>query len=208
VASKSAEITGPSLFVLVEGKDDEFVIRRILEPVLGSVEVRSVGGVPEFSKEARVLVKSAIFRSTARRIVLVRDADRDARSARKSADGVMEGLRKNDKQFRSWCATPGRTCAAIVLPVGKHRGSLEDVLVDAWLGKPEIRNCAQQAIDKCRAHLPKAGWNESKAVLQSMLALGEGNHHSIGTAWDAGLFDPESKALITLRDQITGWTQR
>ena len=191
--------------MLVEGNDEIRFFNAFLNFLnIEQVQIASVFGKDNFAPFLKNSVVAARNFPELRRLILVRDADDDARAAFQSLGSALTavGLPVPAGPFLSW-ATGHPSVSIAILPDGNSRGNLEDLCLRSIQDGGEnsaALDCVERYLD-CRGVPPGAESGQtSKARLHSYLAVADEPGRRLGEAADAGVWDWNSTALRPVAD--------
>jgi len=185
----------------VEGEDEVNFFKKLLEHtgLADDVEIRKAGGKDSFKNLLPAFKITSGFKNI-ESIIIVRDADDNARAAFQSVKNVLE---KN--QFIapdiSACFTDGKPKIGIfILPDNNSPGMLEDLCLST-VKTHDGMTCVERFI-KCTGELKDKPANPSKAMVQAFLATKTKIAQSLGVAAQKGYWDLESIHLKPLIEFI------
>jgi hypothetical protein len=206
-----AAINRPGLIVC-EGPDDERFLRTLLVHLdIQSIWVEHVEGESQFRRYVRRLRTRTGF-ELLRAFALVRDADTDAGTKFSHACSLLRDFRYPTPAAPLQIASgplPALESSAtgsvgstgiMVLPIGRTRGALEDLCLEAIRGDPSL-TCVDQFLE-CVALNAGIGWPDqyrSKARLNAWLASRGDPRHRLRDAISAGMFPLDHTAFDPIR---------
>lgn len=188
-----------SALVLVEGKDDECIIRCLIQAEgLSDIEVVKLGGKDDWGKKIRSIVRAPGF-GKVKSILLVRDNDDNPAA---TAESVKGALRINSlpvpAQAGAWAgSTPGVKAAFHVLPAEVELGELEDLCMGVAQGTP-AHSCVIAAEVAAR-ELPNPPRKWAKFRVQVYLAAQPEVFDTLDLGARAGVFPAAHPAFAPLR---------
>lgn len=202
-----AAISRPGL-ILCEGPDDERFLRTMLVHLdIQRIWVEYVEGESQFRRYVRRLRTRTGF-ELLRAFAIVRDADTDAGTKFSHACSLLRDFRYPIPAAPLQIASgplPALESSAIgsvgstgimVLPIGRTRGALEDLCLEAIRGDPSL-TCVDEFLD-CVASNAAITWPEqyrSKARLNAWLASRGDPRHRLRDAISAGMLPLEHAAF-------------
>ena len=194
--SQPVEITETAL-LLVEGRDDEEVLRRLCDHIdVGGIQILGYGGrygLRDYLKTVRLL--SGYER--VERIGIVRDADDGADNAFRSVCGALAnaGLPVPSQPRRLSDGVP--RVSTMIVPPDRPTGCLETLL---WLTieTAETAECIDKYMDCAR--IPASGNRRDKAKVYAYVAVQRQPGLKIGEAAKAGYWNLDHSALLSVKD--------
>jgi hypothetical protein len=180
--------------VLVEGRDDAALVRRIAANLGLTIQVQLYGGKAEFRGYIKALALEADFRQV-RSLGVTRDADDDPDAAWMSMVGALRdaGLTPPQEQLVSTGASPRIT--GLLVP--RHGpGYLEDVLLQAIAGDPALA-CVEDLLTCAGRSTPT-----SKHRLHAFLCTRDGVPFGVDTALERGDIPATAPAYSDLEQLV------
>ena len=192
--------------IFVEGKDDAHLIDALLvELGANPLRVRLVfsGGVDVIRTDIANLVKSRQYVTrVVRTIIVIRDADEDAKKTLVDAQDAMalSGLPK-PSQGEIIEYDGDRKIGVYILPSIEESGAIEELLLKTVVADEvySIVDTSFSQIDDLRGGLPKA----AKRKAQMFLAGADPLCRGAGVAAKAGHFDLTHESMTELRDFLS-----
>jgi hypothetical protein len=190
-----------SKVLLVEGRDAVGFFEALLVEIglASEIELRNMGGNPEFKPNLKALIGMESFRNGVTSIGIVRDAESiGARSAFQSVQDSLKaaGLRAPDLLNTT---LPGEPSVSVyILPDCEESGMLEDLCLQAVSEDPTFA-CVKQYIECLRETYPDKTRNLSKVGLHSFLSAQEKPGLKLGEAAQGKYLNLQSPAYDSLK---------
>jgi hypothetical protein len=177
--------------IVGEGPDDAYLLDSILSLVDAPISEVGVGysmGTAGLEQHLRELQRSSSYvRRTIRRVLIVRDADRDAGDALAQTHEALKACGLPEPahgQFLRYDAV--RELGLFIIPSGNEVGALETYLLDAVEGDERLGRSRALVtwVEETYGKLPKP----HKRLMQMYLACVEVNCRGPGRAFRLGVF--------------------
>ena len=191
--------------LLVEGEDEWHLLIRLLEPILGVVEidVRSFAGRDNLSRALRSLREGAASGfDYVRALGVCRDADEDPDAAFHS---VCTALRTNDftapEQPGAFADGKPRV-GVLILPDRERKGSLDTILRTAAAGEETMGHCVSAYIECLKGSGLSIHPNTDKVWVHAYLASRPNPSLKLGEAAKAGCWNFNHEAWEPIKQFI------
>ena len=187
-----------SKVLLVEGKDEESVIASIARRAgRGDIEAREVGGKFQLANKFGPAVMQSSFRSVAKSLGVIQDANGDANAAFARVANVLKKHEfpcpPGSGQFVDGKIRVG----VLILPGDASNGYLEDMFLASFAGTPDLA-CVEAFAACC---LPRRAFNSKERAHALLVALGAPQTR-LGRAFDADQLNADAAAYGPLREFV------
>lgn len=187
--------------LLVEGKDEENLLGRLIEDCLNDdgqdIQIVAVGSKSKFRSSLMAIKIDAQSRPTLRSIGIIRDADDNPKG---SFDSICNSLRRvgyeppsNHAEFSD--ATP--SIGVFIVPDGSQPGAIETLCRHSLEGE-EAAKCADEYMECLKTHNALQSKNEDKTFAHAYLAAMEDPVARVGEGALQGVWDFQSPAFGAL----------
>jgi len=190
--------------VLVEGKEDERFFGAFAKRFnLDKIQVIAVGGRTRFAERLRTIKSSPGF-ATVRYLIVVRDADKDAKAAFQSVQTALinAGLPAPDRPLVSTGNTHP-VVTVVIMPGGERPGKLEDLCLDSVNQDPAFC-CVDQYFECLKTRIPVEEFPQdfSKARVQAFLASRREPDLRLGEAAEKGYWPLDSEPFSEIKELL------
>jgi hypothetical protein len=183
--------------ILVEGKDDELVVRTISrqERLEDRIQVLTYAQSAKLIRFLDVLVRDSGFENVVR-LGLTKDADDNVAGAIQSLQIAWQ----TTSQTLTQLARPVPQCDWFVVPDNENPGRLEDLCLRS-VTYPHILRLAR-VMYWCSTALVPYKMDREKSLVACYLSMMRQNGLQLGTGAQAGCFDLNSSAFTRLREFV------
>ena len=186
------------ILLLVEGPDDVKFFKKMLTCFsINGVQIIQLGGVGKLKRTLNALKVAPHF-DDVRRIGIIRDADRSAKSARMSVRSALvnSGIRDPSSEMSS-VGMP--KTSVLILSGDDGTGMLESLICKTLEGK-NVWGCVEDFMECCNRMIGIPNHKIDKARVNTYLSTTDTPGVTIGDAASKGYWDFEHSALTEVSE--------
>ena len=188
--------------LVVEGDDDEGFFKKITEEIgIKNLQIVNLEGARKFNTKAlKAITQVHDFRINLRSMVVVRDADEDARRVFDSICSVLRVLDlpvpKKPMEFEDRGSIK---VGVLIIPPNKDKGKLEDLCLLSVQHLREMR-CIDSFFECIRTAADEFPKDLSKAKIKAFLASRKESVPHLGVGVQKGYFSLDSKVFDGIKE--------